>query len=106
MPTADRTIVANGRLYLPGEELPPDVYKNLQDGASRARAGGRSLGDSETSTVAEVLDWVAGDHSRALRAQEWEIAGQGRTTLLTALAEIVSESALDTGTDAAEALNG
>ena len=107
MPTADKTIVANGKLYLPGEELPKDVYENLKKRDPRATSSGnRDLGDPETSTVEQVLDWVGGDHTRALRAQEWENAGQSRTTLLTALAEIVSEAALDAGTDVSEALNG
>lgn len=107
MPTADRTIVDAGVLYLPGQELPEHVYEKLKKSNPRASSsGGRKLGDSETSTVEQVLDWVGGDHGRALRAQEYEAAGQGRTTLLSALAEIVSEAALDTGTDVAEALNG
>jgi len=106
MPTADRTIVDAGVLYLPGQELPDDVYEKLKKSNPRASSGSRSLGDPETTTVEQVLGWVGGDHARALKAQEWETAGAARTTLLSALAEIVSESALDTGTDVAEALNG
>ncbi len=104
MTTSDRTIVFGGKLYLPGEELPEEVVQNLR--SAKKGAGRRSLGDDETSTVAQVLDWVGADQSRAMQALEWESAGQNRSTLMSALNEIIAESAVSTGDDVAEALNG